>query len=91
MSPGAAHLRRAAATRRNSARRFSRPTGSRIGQDRKLGRQALAALATTITDHAAATDRGHAGAEAVTTGADQLAGLISTFHGFNSENQETAV
>jgi hypothetical protein len=57
-------------------------------QDRKSGGEALAALATTIGDHAAATDGGHARAEAMTAGADQLAGLIGTFHGTNSENQE---
>lgn len=57
-------------------------------QDRVLGRQALAALATAIGDHAATADGSHTSAEAVTAGANQLAGLISAFHGANSENQE---
>jgi hypothetical protein len=54
-------------------------------QDRVLGRQALAALATAIGDHAAATDGGHTSAKAMTAGAYQLAGLIGAFHGTNSE------
>jgi hypothetical protein len=56
-----------------------------------LGRQALAALAAAIGDDAASADGRHAGAEAVAAGANQLAGLISAFHGTNSENQEEAV
>jgi hypothetical protein len=81
IKPGAAHLRREAATRRNSARRFSRPTAFPMGS----GGQALAALTATIGDHAAAADGGHTGAEAMTTGTNQLAGLIGTLHGTNSE------
>jgi hypothetical protein len=57
-------------------------------QDRKSGRQALAALAATVGDHAAAANGGHASAETMTAGANQLAGLISTLHGTNSENRE---
>jgi hypothetical protein len=55
-------------------------------QARKLSRQALAALTTTVGYHAPTADGGHTGAETMTASANQLAGLISTFHGTNSEN-----
>jgi hypothetical protein len=56
-----------------------------------LGGQLLAALTAAIGDHAAAANGGHTSAEAMTTGANQLAGLISTLHGTNSENKRYAV
>jgi hypothetical protein len=45
-----------------------------------LGGQALAALAAAAGDHIAAANGGHAGAEAMAAGADELAGLISALH-----------
>jgi len=56
-----------------------------------LGGQLLAALTTAISDDATATDGGHTGAEAMTAGTNQLAGLIGTLHGTNSENKRYAV
>ncbi len=53
-----------------------RPRWSQKGS----GRQLLAATRATGGDDLAATDRGHAGAEAVTALAHELAGLIGPLH-----------
>jgi len=50
----------------------------------KLGGQTLAALTATIGHDATTANGRHTGAEAMTAGTDQLAGLIGTLHGTNS-------
>ena len=57
-----------------------RPRWSQKGS----GRQLLAATRATGGDDLAATDRGHAGAEAVTALADELGGLVGALHVLNS-------
>ena len=46
------------------------------------GRQLLATTCAASGDDATATDRGHAGAEAVAALAHEFAGLISPLHGY---------
>jgi hypothetical protein len=45
------------------------------------GRKALAAMSPAGSQHLATTNGGHAGAEAVTALANELAGLIGSLHG----------
>ncbi len=82
--PGAAHLRPAAATFRNSARRVSRAIGFATGT--RLGRQALAPLGTPGGENFAPADGRKARAKAVAPLADELAGLIGALHGPDSGN-----
>ncbi len=82
MRPGATRFRRAAATRRNSGRVFSR----RIAGLMASGGQPLAPLGAATRDHPPTADRGHAGPEAVAALADKHAGLISALHGRYSVN-----
>jgi len=49
------------------------------------GGQALAAFGATLGQHAATADCGHAGAKAVTPGANDLTWLKGALHGTNSE------
>jgi len=57
------------------------PSVSRGLGSKTLGREALAAAGATGVDDVPATDRRHPRAEAVPPLANQLARLISTFHG----------
>lgn len=87
--PGIAHFRLAAAAAKKSARRLMRRglfSGGfgviRRGDNRHaLSGKALAALAATVREYTAATNRRHAVTEAVTALADKLARLIRAFHG----------
>src|SRR5690606_24211837 len=74
--PGAAHLRRAAATRRKSGRRFSRPTAA-MG---RLDAEALATFGTPPGQDPLAADGCHARPKAMTTLADEHAVLKRALH-----------
>src|SRR6185312_2823258 len=98
---GIGALRPFAASRKNSARRLRRPglegisaiTGAGLGGTaaipaarRHSGREALAALGTTVGQHLAAPDGFHAGAKPMPALADQLRRLIGTLHNFSPGN-----
>jgi fructose/tagatose bisphosphate aldolase len=57
--------------------------------DESSGGQLLAALTAAVVDDPATTDGGHASAEAVAAGADELARLIGTLHGRYSDTNRT--
>lgn len=78
--PGVVNRRLAPATRRNSARRFRRPTAAGM----RSGRQALATLGAAVGHDAAAADGRHAGPEAVAPFAHEFARLIGPFHRYDS-------
>src|SRR5690348_11434223 len=82
MRPGVTDFRRLPATRRNSARRFSRAISATAPRrPPPSGGEPLAAPTPTTGQHFAAPDRLHAGAEAMAALADEFARLISALHG----------
>ena len=56
-------------------------TRKRGAQPPRLGGQPITPFFATVCKNLAATDRGHAGAEAMATLADQSTGLVRSFHG----------
>ena len=85
MRPGVTDFRRLSATRRNSARRFSRAMPAMAPRRPFMsGGEPLAPLAAAPRQNAAPPDRGHAGAEAVASLADDFARLIGALHGTGS-------
>jgi hypothetical protein len=94
--PGLTAFRRAAATRRKSARvlsRLTRPGSTDLragrGQPRRAAisrRQALAALCATRRQNSSAADSGHPRPKSVATLANEVAGLVSAFHGTGSDS-----
>ena len=81
INPGATHLLPLEATARNSAR--LRKISSLWFAATKSGRQLFAALRSATSQNLAAAYSSHTRAKSVTALADQLTGLIGTFHFFS--------
>jgi hypothetical protein len=81
MRPGATHLRRLAATAKNSGRRLRRASPA-MDASRKipLGAEPLTALGAAAGKHPATADRRHTRPEAMAAFANDLARLIRALH-----------